>query len=78
MSDLAPSRHSLDVAYLPGVGWIEEPTLQHYERAINHLFTEYREHPLHRLKEYDARLELADRLAATYRRIAWSRSCRGR
>lgn len=77
MSERAPSRHSLDVAYLPSVGWIEEPTLQHYRAAIKHLERECREHPhpfrFDRLKRYDARLALADRLAATARRIAWKR-----
>jgi hypothetical protein len=63
----APSRYSLDVAYLPGVGWIEEPTPQHYLTAIRWL----RERPAWSIRRYGFD-SLAEQLTATYRKLLWS------
>ena len=65
MSERAFSHSSLEVAFLPGVGFVVDPTPWQYREAIRWL----RERPAWSME----RNGLADRLEATLKRIEWSR-----
>jgi hypothetical protein len=61
----------LDLAFVPGVGWIEGPEPEHYAAAIRHLGEVALSDLDH--KRYASRHEAVFRWVNTYRRIAWSR-----